>query len=54
MPKMRAAQVVSAKGAFQLVERDIPEPGPTQVRIRVQASGICHSDSLRVVLTTGA
>jgi D-arabinose 1-dehydrogenase-like Zn-dependent alcohol dehydrogenase len=46
MPKMRAAQVVSAKGAFQVVERDIPEPGPAQVRIRVQASGICHSDSL--------
>jgi len=29
---------------FELVERDIPEPGPAQVRIRVQACGICHSD----------
>jgi len=46
MPKMRAAQVQSAKGPFQIVEREIPEPGPTQVRIRVQASGVCHSDSL--------
>ena len=46
MPKMRAAQVVSARGPYQIVERDIPEPGAGQVRIRVQASGVCHSDSL--------
>ena len=46
MPKMRVAQVVSAKGPYQIVERDIPEPGAGQVRIRVQASGVCHSDSL--------
>jgi D-arabinose 1-dehydrogenase-like Zn-dependent alcohol dehydrogenase len=46
MPKMRAAQVVAAKGPYQIVEREIPEPGAGQVRIRVQASGICHSDSL--------
>ncbi len=46
MPKMRAAQVVSAKGPYQIVEREVPEPGAGQVRIRVQASGICHSDSL--------
>ena len=44
--KMRAAQVVSAKGPYQIVEREIPEPGADQVRIRVQASGVCHSDSL--------
>jgi D-arabinose 1-dehydrogenase-like Zn-dependent alcohol dehydrogenase len=44
MPKMRAAQVVSAKGPYQIVEREIPEPGAGQVRIRVQASGVCHSD----------
>jgi D-arabinose 1-dehydrogenase-like Zn-dependent alcohol dehydrogenase len=29
-----------------MVERDIPEPGPGQVRIKVQACGVCHSDSL--------
>jgi D-arabinose 1-dehydrogenase-like Zn-dependent alcohol dehydrogenase len=46
MPKMRAAQVVSAKGAYQVVEREIPEPGAGQVRIRVQASGVCHSDAV--------
>ncbi len=46
MPRMRAAQVPSANGAFQIVERDVPEPGRAQVRIKVQASGICHSDSL--------
>src|SRR5260221_9384706 len=46
MAKMRAAQVVSAKGPYQIVEREMPEPGAGQVRIRVQASGVCHSDSL--------
>jgi D-arabinose 1-dehydrogenase-like Zn-dependent alcohol dehydrogenase len=44
--KMRAAQVVSAKGPYQIVEREIPEPGAGQVRIRVQASGVCHSDAV--------
>jgi len=46
MPKMRAAQVRAPKGPFEIVERDVPEPGPGHVRIKVQASGICHSDSL--------
>ncbi|MEP6572803.1 MAG: alcohol dehydrogenase [Gemmatimonadota bacterium] len=44
MAKMRAVQVREAKGPFELVERDIPEPGPGQVRVKVQACGICHSD----------
>lgn len=44
MPKMRAVQVPSAKQPFQLIEREIPEPGAGAVRIRVQACGICHSD----------
>jgi alcohol dehydrogenase/propanol-preferring alcohol dehydrogenase len=43
---MRAAQVTSAAGPFQVVERDIGETGAGEVRIRVEASGICHSDSL--------
>jgi alcohol dehydrogenase len=46
MAKMRAVQVPSAKGAFQIVERDIPQPGPGTVRIKVQACGVCHSDSI--------
>src|SRR5438067_3223782 len=44
--KMRAVQVPHAKGSFELVEREIPEPEPGWVRIKVQACGICHSDSL--------
>ena len=46
MTRMRVVQVSDANGPFELVERLIPEPGPRQVRIRVQACGICHSDSL--------
>jgi len=46
MAKMRAIQVPYRKGPFELVERDIPEPGAGQVRIKVQACGICHSDVL--------
>jgi D-arabinose 1-dehydrogenase-like Zn-dependent alcohol dehydrogenase len=46
MAKMRAVQISQAKGTWELVERDIPEPGADQVRIKVQACGICHSDVL--------
>ncbi len=46
MATMRAVQVPRPKGPFELVERPIPEPGPGSVRIKVQACGICHSDSL--------
>src|SRR5882672_2315548 len=46
MPKMRAAQIARAGGSFEIVEREIPEPGAGWVRIKVQACGICHSDSL--------
>src|ERR1044071_4773842 len=46
MAKMRVVQISGAGGALELVERDIPEPGPGQVRVKVQACGICHSDSL--------
>lgn len=42
----RAMQVPAAGGAFQLIQKEFPEPGPGQVRIRVQACGVCHSDSL--------
>src|SRR6201998_425020 len=44
--KMTAAQISKRGGNFELVERDIPEPGPGQVRIKVAACGICHSDEL--------
>ncbi|MDP9002587.1 MAG: alcohol dehydrogenase [Myxococcota bacterium] len=45
MPKMRAAQISTAGGRFEIVERDVPEPGPGQVRIKVEACGICHSEA---------
>ena len=44
MPKMKAVQVPKPGPDFEIVEREIPEPGPGQVRIRVQACGVCHSD----------
>src|SRR5712672_1841738 len=46
MPKMRAIQVSRPGGPFESVEREIPQPGPRQVRVKVQACGLCHSDSL--------
>jgi len=46
LPKMRAVQVPGAKQPFQTVERDIPAPGPGQVRLKVEACGVCHSDML--------
>jgi D-arabinose 1-dehydrogenase-like Zn-dependent alcohol dehydrogenase len=42
---MRSVQVSKPKGALEVIERNIPEPGLAQVRIKVQACGICHSDS---------
>ena len=46
MARMKVAQVSKAGGPFEIVERDIPAPGPGQVRIKVEACGICHSDAL--------
>jgi D-arabinose 1-dehydrogenase-like Zn-dependent alcohol dehydrogenase len=46
MPKMKVAQVPKAGADFEIVEREIPKPGPGQVRIRVQACGVCYSDML--------
>ena len=43
---MKAAQISRAGGDWELVERDIPEPGAGQVRVKVEACGICHSDVL--------
>jgi D-arabinose 1-dehydrogenase-like Zn-dependent alcohol dehydrogenase len=45
MSRMRAVQVNSANGPFELVEREIPDPTARHVRIKVQACGVCHSDS---------
>jgi alcohol dehydrogenase/propanol-preferring alcohol dehydrogenase len=44
MAKMRAVQVSEAGGEFELVEREIPEPGFGEALVRVHACGVCHSD----------
>jgi len=46
MAKMRAAQVPRPNGPLEIVEREIPAPGAGEVRLKVQACGICHSDSV--------
>jgi D-arabinose 1-dehydrogenase-like Zn-dependent alcohol dehydrogenase len=46
MQKMRAVQVPRPNGSFEIVEREIPEPGAGTVRVKVQACGVCHSDSV--------
>jgi NADPH2:quinone reductase len=42
---MRAVQVPEAGAEFELVERAVPDPGPGEVRVAVDACGICHSDA---------
>jgi len=46
MKRMRVAQVSKPRGDWELIERDIPEPSAGQVRVKVEACGICHSDVL--------
>jgi D-arabinose 1-dehydrogenase-like Zn-dependent alcohol dehydrogenase len=46
MSKMRVAQVSRPNGPLEMVEREIPEPGAGSVRIKVEACGICHSDTV--------
>jgi D-arabinose 1-dehydrogenase-like Zn-dependent alcohol dehydrogenase len=43
---MRVVQVPRAGGPFEIVERPIPEPGAGTVRVKIQACGVCHSDSI--------
>jgi alcohol dehydrogenase/propanol-preferring alcohol dehydrogenase len=43
---MRAVQVSKPNGSFEIVDCEIPEPRPGEVRVRVQACGVCHSDSV--------
>ncbi|MES1924798.1 alcohol dehydrogenase [Salinisphaera sp. T31B1] len=45
MSQMKVAQISRAGADFELVDRHVPDPGPEQVRVRVQACGICHSDA---------
>lgn len=46
MSKMCVAQVTRPNGPLEIVEREIPDPKTGQVRIKIQACGICHSDSV--------
>ena len=46
MPRMRAVQVSEAGGEFELVEREVPQPGFGEALVRVHACGVCHSDAL--------
>jgi alcohol dehydrogenase len=48
MAKMRAMIVPAGNAKLRLEERDVPQPGPHEVRIRVHACGVCHSDALTV------
>lgn len=43
---MKAVQISKAGGNFEVVERPVPEPGRGQVRIKVEACGVCHSDAI--------
>ncbi len=43
---MRVMQISKPGAPFELVERPIPQPGPGEVRVKVQSCGVCHSDSL--------
>ena len=45
MSQMMAVQIKSPGGAFEVVQRAVPDPGPNTVRIKVEACGVCHSDA---------
>lgn len=49
MKRMKAVQIAKQNGDLEVVERDIPNPPPRHVRIKVQACGVCHSDMFTVV-----
>ena len=48
MPKTYKAVQATKAGVLELVERTLMEPGPQQVRIRVEACGVCHTDSYTI------
>jgi len=46
--RARYVQVEKARAPLELVTREVPEPGLGEVRVRVEACGVCHSDSVTV------
>jgi len=53
MTSMRMARIPEANAPFELVDVDVPEPELGQVRVKVHACGVCHSDSLTVMGAMG-
>ena len=48
MSTMRSMTVPEAGGSLQMIEQDLPAPGPREVVLRVIGCGVCHSDSVTV------
>ena len=48
MPQSRAVQAAGPQRALEVVQRQVPDPGAGEVRVRVEACGVCHSDFLTV------
>lgn len=46
MPTMHIAQLKKPNSKFEIIEKELPQPGPKQVRIKIHACGVCHSDVL--------
>jgi D-arabinose 1-dehydrogenase-like Zn-dependent alcohol dehydrogenase len=46
MAKMKTVEVSKPNGRFEVVEREVRDPGPAEIRVKVEACGICHSDAL--------
>jgi propanol-preferring alcohol dehydrogenase len=46
MARMKAVQVSRPNGSFEVVSRDVRDPGPAEIRVKVEACGLCHSDAL--------
>jgi propanol-preferring alcohol dehydrogenase len=53
MATMKMARVPAANAPFEIVDVEVPEPGPGQVRVKVHACGVCHSDSMTVIGAMG-
>ncbi len=49
MARMKVVQVSKPNAGLEMVERDIPEPAARQVRVKVEACGVCHSDMFTVM-----
>jgi len=46
VPKMKVVQASKANAPFEVVSRDVRDPGPGEIRVEVEACGVCHSDAV--------